>query len=103
MRPTKAQMDNLRSTIFEATAFRKCQTQAAHSVFCEHTYQFDPESVMVYHNMRFWRHVFIQAPWLAQHLKDMLENSVAVKQELIGPLTIFQRDIAWLNCRFVPD
>ena len=96
-------MDNLRSTIFEATAFRKCQRQAAHSVFCEHTHHFDPESAMVYHNMRFWRHVLIQAPWLAQHLKDMLENSTATKQELIGPLTIFQRDIAWLNCRFVPD
>ena len=102
-RPTKAQMDNLRSKIFEATAFRKCQTQAAHSVFCEQTHHFDPESAMVYHNMRFWRQVFIQAPWLAQQLKDLLELSVTPKQDLIGPLTVFQRDLEWLHCRFVPD
>ena len=75
VRPTKAQIDNLRSKIFEATAFRKCQTQAAHSVFCELTHLFDPESAMVYHNMRFWRQVFIQAPLLAQQLKNMLEQS----------------------------
>ena len=103
VRPTKAQMDNLRSKIFEATAFRKCQTQAAHSVFCEHTHCFDPESAMVYHNMRFWRRVFIQTPGLAQQLKDMLECSTPTRQELLGPITIFQKDVAWLDCRFVPD
>ena len=102
-RPTKAQMDNLRSKIFEATAFRKCQTQAAHSVFCERTHHFDPESAMVYHNMRFWRQVFVQAPWFAQQLKDLLDQSIPPKQDLLGPLTLFQKDIAWLNCRFVPD
>ena len=103
VRPTKAQLDNLRSKIFEATAFRKCQTQAAHSVFCEQTHHFDPESAMVYHNMRFWRQVFVQAPWFAQQLKDLLNQSIPPKQDLLGPLTLFQKDIAWLDCRFIPD
>ena len=103
VRPTKSQMDNLRSKIFEATAFRRCQTQAAHSVFCEHTHFFDPESAMLYHNMRFWRQVFTQTSWLAQQLKNMLECSTPTRQELLGPITIFQKDIAWLDCRFVPD
>ena len=99
----KAQIDNLRSKFFEATAFRQCQTQAAHSVFCEQTHHFDPESAMIHHNMRFWRQVFIQAPWLAQQLKDLLENSITPKLNLIGPLTVLQKDLEWLNCRFVPD
>ena len=102
VRPAKAQMDNLRSKIFEATAFRKCQTQAAHAVFCERTHLLDPESAMVYHNMRFWRQVFIRSPLLAQRLKDMLDQSVSPKHELFGPCTIFQRDLAWLECRFSP-
>ena len=80
VRPTRAQIENLRSKIFEAVAFRKCQTQAAYSVFCEQTHHFDPERAMVYHNMRFWRRVFIQAPRLAQQLQDMLEQSVPPKQ-----------------------
>ena len=80
VRPTRAQIENLRSKIFEAAAFRKCQTQAAYSVFCEQTHHFDPESAMVYHNMRFWRRVFIQGRRLAQQLQDMLEQSVPPKQ-----------------------
>ena len=103
VRPTRAQIDNLRSKIFEASAFRKCQTQAAHSVFCEQTHLFDPESAMVYHNMRFWRQVFIQAPLMAQQLKEMIEQSTQPKHDLLGPMTIFQRDMGWLNCRFSPD
>ena len=63
---------------------------------------FDPESAMVYHNMRFWRQVFIRSPLLAQRLKDMLDQSVSPKHELFGPCTIFQRDLAWLECRFSP-
>ena len=98
VRPTKAQID-LRSKIFEATAFRKCQTQAAHIVFCERTHLFDPESAMVDHNMRFWRQVFIQAPLMAQQLKDVLEQSIPSTHELFGPMTIFQRDMDWLSCR----
>ena len=103
VRPTRAQIDNLRSKIFEASAFRKCQTQAAHIVFCEQTHLFDPESAMVYHNMRFWRQVFIQAPLLAQQLKDMIGQSTQSKHDLLGPVTLFQRDMDWLNCRFSPD
>ena len=103
VRPTRAQIDNLRSKIFEASAFRKCQTQAAHIVFCEQTHLFDPESAMVYHNMRFWRQVFIQAPLLAQQLKDMIEQSTPSKHDLLGPVTLFQRDMDWLSCRFSPD
>ena len=107
VRPTKAQIENLRSKTFEATAFRKCQTQDAHIVFCEQTHLFDPESAMaamVYHNMRFWRQVFIQAPLLAQQLKDMLEQSIPSKHDLYGPMmTIFQRDLDWLCCRFSTD
>ena len=103
VRPTRAQIDNLRSTKFEASALRKCQTQAAHSVFFEQTHHFDAESFMVYHNIRFWRQVFIQAPLLAQQLKDMIEQSTSSKHDLLGPMTIFQRDMDWLNCRFAPD
>ena len=103
VRPTKAQIENLRSKIFEATAFRKCQTQVAHIVFCEQTHLFDPESAMVYHNMRFWRQVFNQTPLLAQQLKDMLEQSIPSKHDLYGPMTIFQRDLDWLCYRFSPD
>ena len=56
--------------------FRKCQAQAAHIVFCEQTHLFDPESAMVFPNMRFWIQVFMQASLLAQQLKDMLEQSI---------------------------
>ena len=71
--------------------------------FVEQTHLFDPESAMVYHNMRFWRQVFIQAPLLAQQLKDMIEQSMPSKHDLLGPVTLFQRDMDWLNCRFSPD
>ena len=76
---------------------------SAHSVFCEQAHHFDPESAMVYHNMRFWRQVFIQAPSLAQQFKDMIEQSTSSKHDLLGPVTIFQRDMDWLSCRFSPD
>ena len=58
---------------------------------------------MVYHNMRFWRQVFTQAPLLAQQFKDMLEQSIQASHDLYGPMTIFQRDLDWLGCRFSPE
>ena len=47
--------------------------------------------------------MFIQAPLLAQQLKDMLEQSIPSKRDLYGPMTIFQRALDWLGCRFSPD
>ena len=59
--------------------------------------------MVYYHNLRFWRQVFIQAPLLAQQLKDMLEQSIKASHDLYGPMTIFQRDLDWLCCRFSPE
>ena len=47
--------------------------------------------------------MFIQAPLLAQQLKDMIEQSTPSKHDLLGPVTLFQRDMDWLSCRFSPD
>ena len=49
--------------------------------------------------------MFIQACLLAQQLKDMLEQSILSQHEFVGPMpmTIFQRDMDWLSCRFSPD
>ena len=97
-RPTKAQVDNLRSKIFEATSFRPCQTQVAHAVFCERTHQFDPESAMVYHNLTFWRRVYMQAPQIILQVKDFATHAMQCNRSLFGPYTILQRDVDWLDC-----
>ena len=59
---------------------------------------------MVYHSMRFLIQVFIQAIWFHgwhKQLEGYVGASVPPKQDHRAPLTIFQRDIAWLDCRLM--
>ena len=53
VRPTKPQISLLKSIIFAAAAHRSCQTMMEHSLslFCEKTFQFDPECALIYHSL----------------------------------------------------
>ena len=86
VRPTKAQINLLRSRIFAAAAHRPCQTMIAHSLFCEKTHQFDPEAAFIYHNIRFWRRVFTN-----DHMLRELADSLPIKPLLYGPINIFRK------------
>ena len=103
VRPTKAQMSTLRSKIFAAAAQRPCQTMLAHTLFCEKTRQFDPESALIYHNLRFWRRVFLGDPKLRDEFLHWLEDALPCKPVPCGPINIFQKDIDWLGCIFNPS
>ena len=93
VRPTKAQINLLRSRIFAAAAHRPCQTMIAHSLFCEKTHQFDPECALVYHNIRFWRRVFVNDPVLREEFVQLVTDASPSKPLLYGPVNIFQRDL----------
>ena len=103
VRPTKAQINLLRSRIFAAAAHRPCQTMIAHSLFCEKTHQFDPEAAFIYHNIRFWRRVFTYDHMLREEFMQLLADSPPIKPLLYGPIGIFQKDIEWLGCIFSAD
>ena len=103
VRPTKAQISTLRSKFFAAAAQRPCQTMLAHTLFCEKTHQFDPESALIYHNLRFWRRVFLGDPKLRDEFLHLLEDALPCKPVLYGPINIFQKDIDWLGCIFNPS
>ena len=103
VRPTKAQINLLRSRIFAAAAHHPCQTMIAHSLFCEKTHQFDPEAAFIYHNIRFWRRVFTNDHMLREEFMQLLADSLPIKPLLYGPINIFQKDIEWLGCSFSAD
>ena len=103
VRPTKAQINLLRSRIFAAAAHRPCQTMLAHALFCEKTHQFDPQCALVYHNIRFWRRVFINDPVLKEEFVQRVNDATPLKPLLYGPVNIFQRDLDWLGCAFFAD
>ena len=103
VRPTKAQINLLKSRIFAAAAHRPCQTMIAHSSFCEKAHQFDPEAAFIYHNIRFWRRVFTNNHMLREEFRQLLADSLPIKPLLYGPINIFQKDIEWLGCNFRAD
>ena len=103
VRPTKAQINLLKSRIFAAAAHRPCQTMIAHSLFCEKTHQFDPECALIYQNIRFWRRVFVNDCDLREEFSQSLIDALPIKPLLYGPVNIFQKDIEWLGCTFLTD
>ena len=98
-RPNKAQISTLRTTIFAAAASRQCQTLDAHALFNEKTHVFDPQCAMTFHNLRFWRSVYVKHPQLLPQFFQCLENSMPLSSALFGPITILQKDLAWLDCQ----
>ena len=102
VRPSRVQIDHLRSRIFAATAYRPCQTLDAHVLLCEKTHQFDPQCALVYHNLRFWRRVFLDQPALRDEFLHLYNDALPIKQYLYGPINIFQKDIEWIGCTFLP-
>ena len=102
LRPTKAQTDSLNTKFFAANAFRQCQTQLAHALFCEHTHAFDIQSAFVYHNLRFWCRVVQTRPDLHVDMIYLYDNSLPLNKRLHGPITLLQKDFKWLQCQFDP-
>ena len=127
VRPTKAQINLLRSRIFAAAAHCPCQTMIAHSLFCEKTHQFDPEAALIYHNIRFWRRVFTNDHMLREEFRQLLADlylsshysmglSISIRKILSGldailgliPLkSLFPRSVAFLRgmirCRMMAN
>ena len=56
-------------------------------------------SAMVFHNLRFWRSVYVKYPYLLPQFFQCWENSMPLNSALFGPITILQKDLAWLNCQ----
>ena len=54
---------------------------------------------MTFHNLRFWRNVYAKYPQLLPQFFQCWENSTPLSSALFGPITILQKDLAWLNCR----
>ena len=98
-RPNKAQISALRTKIFAAAGSRQCQTLGAHALFNEKTHVFDPQCAMTFHNLRFWRNVYVNYPYLLPQFLHCFENSMPLNSALFGPVTVLQKDLAWLNCR----
>ena len=103
VRPNKAQLASLRTKIFAAAASRQCQTLDAHALLNEKTHMFDPQCAMIFHCFRFWRTVFMNMPEVLPKLREILQHSIPLNQRLYGPITILQKDLAWLNCTLQPD
>ena len=97
-RPNKAQISALRTKIFAAAASRQCQTLDAHALFNEKTHVFDPQCAMIFHNLRFWRNVYVNHSYLLPQFFQCFENSMPLNNALFGPVTVLQKDLAWLNC-----
>ena len=54
---------------------------------------------MTFHNLRFWRNVYVNYSYLLPQFFQCFENSVPLNSALFGPITILQKDLAWLNCQ----
>ena len=98
VRPTKAQISSIRTKIFEAASNRRCQTQLAHTIFCEKAHLFDPEVAMIYHNLRFWRKIYVEHPEFVELLNDTVDHIAPCKHSLFGPVTLLLADVSWLGC-----
>ena len=103
-RPTRDQVQRLRTKIFAAAALRQCQTQDAHSLFAEKTHVFDPDCAMIYHNLCFWNRLLCAQPHIKSELLQFLDRCLPVYKNLLGPVTLLQHDIQELDCQLqLPD
>ena len=98
VRPTKAQINSIKAKIFEATSNRRCQTQLAHTIFCEKAHMFDPEVAMIYHNLRFWRKIYVEHLDFVELLNDTVDHIAPCKHSLFGPVTLLLADVSWFGC-----
>ena len=67
-RPTKTQIEQLRTKIYQAAAFRFFQTQDAHALLVAKTHAFDPQHAMVYQNLCFWRRAYHDLPHIVPEI-----------------------------------
>ena len=99
VRPNKAQLSALRTIIFAAATARQCQTRDAHALFNEKTHLLDPQCARVFHNLRLWRSIYVDSPYLLPQFCQCWETSSPLNCALFGPITILQKDLAWINCQ----
>ena len=102
-RPTRDQIDRLRTKIYAAAAFRHCQTQDAHALLIEKTHQFDPEFAIIYTNLLFWRRLYCNQPQLVQAVQRFFDECMPLNKALYGPVTLLQHDLTFLDCQFFPQ
>ena len=101
-RPTKTQVEQLRTKIYQAAAFRFFQTQDAHALLVAKTHAFDPHHAMVYQNLCFWRRAYQDLPHIIPEIISLFQHGVPSGRRLYGAVTLLQQDLAWLNCTFDP-
>ena len=99
-RPTKQQIEQLRTKIYQAAAFRFFQTQGAHALLIAKTHAFDPHHAMVYQNFCFWKRVYHDLPHIIPEIVSLLQHGVPAGRKLYGTITILQQDLAWMGCTF---
>ena len=87
-RPNKLQPDSFRTNIFAAATNGQCQALDAHGQFKEITHALDPQCVVVFHNMRFWRNIYCSTK-----VDHLIRHGVPLTQPFHGPLTISQKDL----------
>ena len=101
-RPTKQQIEQLRTKIYLAAAFRFFQTQDAHALVVVKTHAFDPQHAMVYQNFCFWRRVYGDLPQIIPEIVSLFQHGMPAGRKLCGAITILQQDLAWMGCTFDP-
>ena len=102
-RPTKQQIEQLRTKIYQAAAFRFFQTQDAHALLIAKTHAFDPQHAIVYQNFCFWRRVYRDLPWITPQIVSLFESGMPPGRRLYGAVTLLQQDLAWLGCILDPS
>ena len=60
---------------------------------------FRPQCAMVFHNLRLWRSIYVDSPYLPPQFCQCWETSSPLNRALFGPITILQKDLAWINCQ----
>ena len=100
--PTKQQIEQLRTKIYQAAAFRFFQTQDARALLIAKTHAFDPHHAMVYQNFCFWRRVYHDLPHIIPEIVSLFQHGVPAGRKLYGTITILQQDLAWMGCTFDP-
>ena len=101
-RPTKQQIEQLRTKIYQAAAFRFFQTHDAHALLAAKTHAFDPYHAIVYQNLCFWRRVYNDLPHLIPQIASLFDNGIMPGRRQYGTVTLLQQDLAWLECALDP-
>ena len=101
-RPTKQQIEQLRTKIYQAAAFRFFQTQDAHALLIAKTHAFDPHHAMVYQNFCFWRRVYHDLPQIIPDVVSLFQHGVPASRKQYGTITVLQQDLAWMDCTLDP-